>query len=407
MKILIINQYNSPPEYGNLNRHFYLALNLKKLGHEVTVLVGSKIHNSKIQMINHNLLFKKLENNDINYFFIKTIDYKNNIFKRILAMFQFYFNSKLFLKKYPKQQVVIGSTGHFLNAVLGIWYKSKFGAKSITEIRDLWPESLIAFSILRRNNYLTKFLFFLERYIYFHSDYLVFTMEGGKKYIMDKGWDKKGKLRIDLNKVHHINNGIDLETFHANQNNFSLDDPDLETSLFKVCYIGSIRKVNNLGLLIDVAKQLLNYPIVFLIYGNGNELQKLIKLSKNLTNLRFKGSIEKKYVPKVLFHIDLNIITGKNLGIYNYGVSPNKLFDYFASNKPILSTYKANFSLIEKYDFGIQLSNSNSESIVESILWFYKNKSQIKYDSSKFIYRFDYFYLANKYDLIFKETLLE
>ena len=62
---------------------------------------------------------------------------------------------------------------------------------------------------------------------------------------------------IDLKKVSHINNGIDLEEFELNKNLYKIDDPDLENdSFFKVIYLGSIRRANNLKQLIDAAKYL-------------------------------------------------------------------------------------------------------------------------------------------------------
>lgn len=52
-------------------------------------------------------------------------------------------------------------------------------------------------------------------------------MPGGKEYIKDKGWDKA----IDLRKVHHINNGVDLEEFEYNKRNNHVCDEDLESMI--------------------------------------------------------------------------------------------------------------------------------------------------------------------------------
>ena len=52
----------------------------------------------------------------------------------------------------------------------------------------------------------------------------VFTMPGGKKYIEDKGWDNK----IDLDKVYHVSNGVDLIKFWEDEERYKIYDPDLE-----------------------------------------------------------------------------------------------------------------------------------------------------------------------------------
>ena len=52
-------------------------------------------------------------------------------------------------------------------------------------------------------------------------------MEGGKKYVIDKKWNKENGGKINLNKIHYINNGIDLEEYEINKNTYLIDDPDL------------------------------------------------------------------------------------------------------------------------------------------------------------------------------------
>lgn len=45
MKIWIFNNYNELPSQGGLNRHYFFARQLQKLGHEPVVFVGlSLIH---------------------------------------------------------------------------------------------------------------------------------------------------------------------------------------------------------------------------------------------------------------------------------------------------------------------------------------------------------------------------
>ena len=52
-----------------------------------------------------------------------------------------------------------------------------------------------------------------------------------------------------------------------------LEDPDLDDpATFKVVYAGAIRRVNNLGLLVDAAKAVTDPRIKFLIWGDGDEL---------------------------------------------------------------------------------------------------------------------------------------
>ena len=199
-------------------------------------------------------------------------------------------------------------------------------------------------------------------------------MEGGKDYIIEKGWDKDSGGPIDINKVYHINNGVDLEAFDYNKKHYILEDKDLaDDKTFKVVYTGSIRKANNLDLVINTVKHVqkkYNSKIKFLIWGEGSEKANLENKCRveNITNVIFKGKVDKKYIPYVVSRSNLNLLNYSYHKIWEYGGSQNKKFEYFAAGKPILSTIKMGYDIIEKYGAGISLENQHIESIGNSII---------------------------------------
>lgn len=187
-------------------------------------------------------------------------------------------------------------------------------------------------------------------------------MAGGKQYIRDKGWTRG----IDSKKIHHINNGVDLEEFAYNREHFQIQDEDLENkTIFKVVYTGSIRKVNNLGQLVACAQRLQKEEpsIKFLIWGDGAERKELEKRCRKLalSNISFKGSVEKKYIPYILSRADVNLLHGEHTEIMSYGCSPNKLFDYLAAGQLIVSDLGSNYDLLEKYHCGIVTEEQGSD----------------------------------------------
>ena len=71
---------------------------------------------------------------------------------------------------------------------------------------------------------------------------------------------------------------------------------------------------------------------------------------------------------KQLFSLaDANLIHVQSTPIMRFGCSLNKLFDYFASGKPILSDLKVNYDLIEKYQAGIVLSTQEPSVLAETL----------------------------------------
>lgn len=373
MKIWLINQYNMPPEYGHLNRHFNFGKYLKRMGHEPTVFVGSFLHNTKIQMIKDDLLIRRYENTDYPYYFIKTCDYSSSKLKRIYTMYEFYKNLLKAVKLFDRPDAILGSSAHPLAAVAAINLAKKFGCQSIVEVRDLWPESFVAYGIVSRKNPLLRLLYTCERWIYKNADKLVFTMEGGKDYIIEQGWNIEQGGPIEINKVHHINNGVDLEAFNYNKENYQFKDEDLDDSTtFKVIYAGSIRLVNNVKSIVDTAfeiKQSGVGNIKFLIYGDGSDRVSLEKYccENGIDNIIFKGFVDKKYIPYILSKSDLNIIHFEQNKIRKYGASLNKMFEYFASGKPIISDCEFGYDLINKYKCGVVIDNADAKKMAKKI----------------------------------------
>ncbi|MEI7667555.1 MAG: glycosyltransferase family 4 protein, partial [Erysipelotrichaceae bacterium] len=272
--IWIINQHNMPPEYGHLNRHYNLGRYLKQMGYEPSVFVGSFLHNTTHQMINDKRLYLKYEPCSFDYYFVSTCDYSKSKVKRLISMFQFYRNMFKVSKILPRPDVIIGSSPQPLSAVAAIIIARRCKAQAIVEIRDLWPESLKEFKVLT-NPLILSCLYMFEKWIYKKADKIIFTMDGGEEYIKDRAWDKDPGGPIDLKKVFYCNNGVDLSTFNYNRDTYKYADPDLDDkNLFRVIYTGSIRLVNNVQTIVNVAQIIQERKIKnikFLIFGEGHE----------------------------------------------------------------------------------------------------------------------------------------
>ena len=177
---------------------------------------------------------------------------------------------------------------------------------------------------------------------------------------------------ISLKKCYYINNGVDLSEYQQQISANRFADSDLDAESFKVVYTGAIRPVNNVGNILDAAKLLLaDGSIRFLIYGDGNQREELQRRAVNegLTNVTFKGFVDRKYIPYILSRSSVNLLNYSGTK-YNWsrGNSSNKLFEYMASGKPVISTVKMGYSIIEKYGCGIELVDLKSEALADAIL---------------------------------------
>ncbi|RGT72488.1 glycosyltransferase WbuB [Ruminococcus sp. AF18-22] len=400
MNIWIVNHYAIPPSMGGLVRHYYFSKYLQKKGHTVKIFTSSKIHNTDINMIRDKSLYREKMEDGVEYTFVRSRDYKGNGMDRIINMMDLPFKTWKTMKQFYKEQrpdVIYTSSPDLFVSYFALLFGRKHKIPVVVEVRDLWPESIVEYNGMSRKNPIIQILYQLEKWIYKKADQLIFTMEGGKDYIRDKGWDKV----VDLNKVNHVNNGVDLEEFEENAEKYQIEDTDLiDDTKFKVIYVGSIRKVNNLETLIDAAEELKGYTnIQFLVYGDGTERIKLEKRCfEDNINVKFKGRVEKKFIPYILKCSDLNVINVRAAGINKYGCSWNKLFEYMASRKPILCNLPVEYDLIKRWHLGASQNFATAKEYANTILEFSNKEVKEEYfeqlEKCRLIY--DYKNLANK-----------
>lgn len=366
MKIWLINNYCTLPEHGQLNRNYHFGRHLKQLGHEPVAFVGSHPHNTKLQLINDGNPYRTFQEKPFPWVLIKTFNYEGSKKKQILSMFEFYKNMIIAAKHFEKPDVIIGSSAHPFAALLAIHLGQKYNCKKIVEIRDLWPESLVDFGIVNAYNPIVFLMRIFEKWLYKHADSVIFTFAGGYDYIKEQGWEKD----IPKSKTHYVNNGIELSEFDCSKEQFVIDDEDLRSeNQFRVIYAGSIRKANNLGKLIDVAKLVENKKVKFLIWGDGDELPKLKERvgKENISNVVFKGRIAKKFIPFITSKADVNFMHLSSVPLLRFGISANKIFDYLAAGKPILCDFNANYNPIITYGAGIAVDSGRVEDIARVI----------------------------------------
>lgn len=344
MKIWLINHYAVPPQYYPLARPSLFAKNLIKMGHDVTIIAASTVHNTNCEnLIEGSEKVARFVDDGIPYVLINCCPYRGNGIKRIINILQFARRLPGVLDTLGKPDAIVATSFDPFTCYAGIKYAKKHGIKAVAEIADLWPETLLSYTNISKHNPIVLFLRKMEKSIYCSADAVVFTMEGAYDYIVEQGWTSV----VPRSKVHYINNGIDLELFDYNKAAYKITDSDLlDERYFKVIYSGSIRKANHLSSLLDAAKLISNTKIRLLIWGNGDDVE-LIKHridTEKISNVKYKGTVKKKYIPYITSCADLNIIHGQGSPVLRFGLSLNKMFDYLASGKAILIDFHSPYN---------------------------------------------------------------
>ena len=356
--IWIVNEYNGPSD--EWSRQTVLSKKLEEHGYEVYIIAGSSDNKGGKNTIEGQEAFRLVESNGAKFYVIKTSNYRRS-YERILVAIQFQHIIWKLRNRLPTPDVIVSDFAGLFGNVFLKW-KNKYGTKVIFDILDLWPEGFVEMGYIGRSSPIAKVLYSMEHKSYREADGIIFSMQGGRDYIIDKGWSKEVGGDVDTTDIGYLNNGVDLEVVDKEKSEFILDDPDLDTDKFKVIYLGSISAMNGLDVLVETAKILQernNNRVEFLIYGYGNQEETLKKRVSDygLNNIKFKGRLDKRYGMNLLSRGNLNIFTFRDSPLWKYGISPNKLFMYFASGKPVLSMIKPAYDLVEEKKAGISVDN--------------------------------------------------
>jgi len=400
--IWIINDYAGSPYHGMVFRHYYLSKQWVKKGYEVYIISATYSHYFKnLPPSNHMYNFEKIDG--INYIWIKVPKYENSTDKKRVLKW-FVFSTKLlgllFKKNIIHPDIIIASPTAPFFILSAYLLAKKFNSKLIFEVRDIWPLSIIELGNINPNNPLIKMMSWCEKFAVKKADYIVSSLQNYGEHL-------KNDLNIDREFI-WINNGIDIEEMKKIEPLPEEIKNKIPNNKFIVGYTGTIGIANALDSFLESAKLLESYrDILFVIVGEGKEKKNLIKKYGNLKNVLFLNSIPKKQVQSMLSLFDVCYIGLKKENLFKYGVSPNKLFDYMYSGKPIVYAINSGKNnIVDLAECGISVEAENPKSIADGILKLYKipveKRVKLGENGKKFVLEnFTYEKLAQKYKEIF------
>lgn len=419
MKVWLMNHYATSAVRDRAGRHYWFAKELKKRGYDVSIFCASTFLDNLDEIDTGGKKLAVKRDSGVTSVYVKTVPNAGNGVDRIRNMCGFYRNLKpavsAYAAEYGRPDVIVASSVHPLTMVAGIQIAKRWKIPCICEIRDLWPEAIFCFGKAKEKSVFGKVLIAGEHWIYRNADALIFTKEGDMDYLKEKKWTTEQGGDIDLDKCYYINNGVDIKDYTRRIRKEKIEDEDLCNGKFHVIYAGVIRPVNNVGKLLDCAKILKKRgydDIQILIYGNGSEYESLCDrvLDERIENVKMKGFVERRFIPYILSKSSVNVLNYSQ-SQYNWsrGNSSNKLFEYMASGKPVLSTVRMGYSIIEKYQCGIELGSDDPKELADAIIRFYEMPTD-EYDrmavcAGKGAEDFDFKELTDKLEAVIESVI--
>ena len=378
-KIWIVNQFANTPNMPGGTRHYEIANYFSKLNWNVEVFSSDFNLSSRKYLILKDLQLWKTDLFDgFKWHWVRTLPYKKNDFWRYVNIISFclnFFSRQFFVILFrsifkSEPNVIISSSPQLPVAFFSLILAKIFKKIFIFEVRDIWPQVLIDLGGFNKESFFIRLLSWMEVKLYKNADCVVVLAKGAKKYVLEKG----------AKRVVWLPNGPDLEKFQPLQLpektlTFTKKEP------FQIIYTGAHGLANDLINIVETAKYMKNEPVKFTLVGDGPEKINLMEKAKNLDNIVFLSPVPKLLIPELILNYHAILISLKNVPLFEYGISPNKLYDAYALSRPVISTVKGFINKeIEDFNLGVTALPGDPKSLSNAIkkLFLLSNNDRVK-----------------------------
>jgi glycosyltransferase involved in cell wall biosynthesis len=328
MKILIVSHYFWPENF-RINE---VAESLRDIGCEIVVLTGQPNYPQGVVFDGYSM------------FSVHTDEYRGipvhrvpliprgrgSGFRLALNYLSFVFFASIIgpwhLRGKPIDVVLVHGMSPILQALPGIWLARLKGARVVTWVQDLWPESLSVTGFVRNPRVLAA-VSRVVRWIYRHNDLLLV------------------QSRAFVEPVGRLAGRTPVE-YHPNPGELAFDDaretgPTALTLSpgFNVVFAGNLGTVQSLGTILDTAELLADLPDVrFVLVGSGSRDEWLAAevSRRRLVNVQLAGRFPPDAMPGILSQASALLVTLVRDPIMAQTI-PSKVQAYLAAGKPILA----------------------------------------------------------------------
>ncbi len=365
--VWILNHYAEEPGSPGGTRHHALARHLPASGWKATIIAASTGHASGCQRLDRGETRRLQIIDGVPFLWLRTRAYEGNGRDRILNMLDY---TRAVLKRNALRDLdppdaIVGSSVHPLAAWAARKLARRHRVPFLFEVRDLWPQTLIDMGRISRRHPAAVALRGLERSLYRSAARIIVLLPNAGDYIVPFG--------IPEDRIVWIPNGVDLERFPgglgAGVPNADPADP------FTLMYFGAHGVANGLDQILAAMKivesEATEKKVVLRLVGHGPEKSALIALAERsgLANVRFEPPVAKGEIPKLAAQADAFVLSTRDLpGLYRFGVSMNKIFDYMAAERPTIIALNAANNPIAEAGAGFTVPPERPAELAEAIL---------------------------------------
>ena len=363
MRILFLSHYFPPEVNAPASRTFEHCREWVRAGHEVTVVTCAPNHPRGVLYPGYaNRLWQEERRDGIRIIRLWTFIAANEGFAlRTLNYVSFMIACIVAAPRLPKADVLLSTSPQFFNGLAGYFVSRLRRVPWALEIRDLWPESIVAVGGLR-NRRAIALLERIESFAYRKADRIVPVTDAFKRHMVARG--------VDAQKIAVIKNGADMRLFDSGTAPGNLRRELALGERFVAGYFGTHGMAHRLDVVLQAAALLrARSDIVFLLVGDGAERARLVALrdSMGLENVLMLEQQPKQSMPKLWATIDASLVVLQRSPIFKT-VIPSKIFESLAMERPvILGVDGESRELLQDAEAGVYVEPENAEALAAAV----------------------------------------
>ncbi len=372
MRILYISQYYPPEVNAPAVRVSGLSRLWTKIGHDVTVLTAFPNHPSGIIPKEYRGRLLSREHDEgvsvLRSFIYATPNVR--VLRRMLSYLSFMISATISgVLRSGKQDVVIATSPQFFVAVAGYVVSLVKHAPFVFEVRDIWPEEIVAVGAMKRG-LVIRLLEKLEMFLYRRATLVVAVAQGTIDILRSRG--------VPAEKMVLLPNGVDVDRFVNTHDDHVLRDSLNLNGHFLVSYIGTHGMAHNLRTVLKAAQHLRDSEdIRFLFVGDGADREHLLQMQRELAldNVTFIPQQRRDRIPSFYAISDLCLVPLRRAALFTKNI-PSKLYEIMASGKPVLiGTEGESRRLVLQAQAGLAYEPDNDRDLAEKIMQLYCNRT--------------------------------
>ena len=317
-------------------------------GHDVTVITTAPNFPKGKVFDGYRNAWRSVENtNGIRIVRVKTyISANAGTLKRMIDYISFMVSAMFFGLFEKRPDLIVATSPQFFTACAGFGLSILRWRPWVFELRDLWPDSIIAVGAMKPSLAL-RLVEKLELFLYRRARIVISVTHAFRQNLINRG--------INGDKIKVVTNGVDPSKFTPQLRDEALADAlDLRGKTV-VGYVGTHGMAHALDKVLDAAELLRDRDDIALLFVGGGAQREALELrSQTMANVRFLGTQPRERMASIWSVCDVALVPLRDTPTFR-SVIPSKVFEAMAMGLPILMALPEGeaMSIITKCDSGV------------------------------------------------------